>query len=246
MSPYSVRLTGYGANMAQAARPPYTSVSDVDAFFQRVETLAEPKPSKTVDSDWVKSYGFETAHPSAIPSMLRWLGVIDEDGKSTGVWNDLRVDGKREATLQRLVKQAYEGVFEAIDVEHATARDLRGAFVQVHSIGDPARQIKCFLALCQQAGIPTAVEANSRSQPNDKAAKTQKPRAKATPAKPDRTIPAPSKPPRDKTKSQSSSTRVGISMNLNVEIPAEWTESDIKDRVSAVASAIRAADTSDS
>jgi hypothetical protein len=65
-------------------KPPYTSVSDVDAFFDRVQTIAEPKSPKKVDSGWVESYQFQTAHPSAIPSMLRWLGVIDENWESTG------------------------------------------------------------------------------------------------------------------------------------------------------------------
>lgn len=236
--------------MAQAVRTPYTSVSDVEAFFQRVETLAEPKPSRAVDSDWVKSYGFETAHPSAIPSMLRWLGVIDEDGKSTGVWNDLRVDGKREETLQRLIRTAYEGIFDAVDVEQASLRDLRGAFVQVYSLGDPARQIKCFLALCQQAGIPTAVEANSRSQAgesrstNSQQAKTKTQAPKKKPANPPARKPVSAVAASDSRRAVTTSDGTFI-ISLNVEIPSAWTEADIRERVASVARAVRAASAGD-
>lgn len=112
--------------MSKTLKAPYTSVSDVDAFFERVETIAEPKPPKKVDRAWVEGYQFKTAHPAAIPSMLRWLGAIGEEGESTGVWNDLRVDGTRQTTLARLVKEAYKPVFDAVDVEKATGRDLRG------------------------------------------------------------------------------------------------------------------------
>ena len=37
----------------QRTTVPYTSVSDVEAFFERVQKIAEPKPPKKIDSSWV-------------------------------------------------------------------------------------------------------------------------------------------------------------------------------------------------
>jgi hypothetical protein len=230
--------------VAKSLKIPYTSVSDVEAFFERVETIGEPKPPKKVDSAWVEIYGFQTAHPSAIPSMLRWLGVINEEGESTGVWNELRVDSTRQATLQRLVKEAYKGIFDAVDVEKAAQRDLRGAFVSVYSLGDPGRQIKCFLALCQQAGIKTAVETNSRErESNAKQNGDAKPKAKAA-------------SPKDGSRTDTSKHRTlrkvvsketsGVTVALNVEIPPMWTEDEIRERIAAVMRALESADTGDS
>ncbi len=225
--------------MARALKPPYTSVSDVNAFFERVQTIAEPKPPKKVDRAWIESYQFETAHPSAIPSMLRWLGVIDDDGESMGVWNDLRVDGTRQTTLARLVKEAYKGVVDAVDVENATARDLRGAFVSAYSIGDPARHITCFLALCQQAGIKTAAatarESKQKrdSKPSPKAGVSTKGASKTPMGKqrePRRTV----------------SDEGGVTVTLNVEIPASWTEDQIRERIAEVRRAVEPADAGDS
>jgi len=35
--------------MAKSPTVPYTSVADVEAFFDRVENIGEPKPPKKVD-----------------------------------------------------------------------------------------------------------------------------------------------------------------------------------------------------
>jgi hypothetical protein len=222
-------LSGPPGIVGFVERPPYTSISDIDAFFERVQTIAEPKPPKKVDSAWVESYQFQTAHPSAIPAMLRWLGVIDENAESTGVWNDLRVDGTRQATLARLVKEAYKAVFDTVDVEKATARDLRGAFVSAYSIGDPGRHIKCFLALCAQAGITTAEEAKARESKDSDA----KPKPKAQPVR--SKVPPSVEPPSPERQAGRTAAEPGaFTVTLNVEIPADWSEEQIRERIAAV------------
>lgn len=215
-------------HLGKVPKTPYTSVSDVDAFFERVETIAEPKPPKKIDSTWVDTYGFQTAHSSAIPSMLRWLSVINEDGESTGVWDDLRVDSTRETTLQRLVKEAYSAIFDAVDVQKATLRDLRGAFVSAYSLGVPNRHINCFLALCRLAGIPTAVEAPAREVKQSKPSKP-KPIAESN-APSNRRVPS---APGAKQKIPKVRAE-GLRINLNVEIPAGWTEGQIRERLATV------------
>jgi hypothetical protein len=228
--------------MVKSPTVPYTSVADVEAFFSRVGNIGEPKPPKKVDGDWVESYQFQTAHRFAIPSMLRWLGVIDDEGESTGIWNDLRIDAKRQETLTRIVKEAYSAVFESIAVENASNSDLRGAFLSAYGLGDPGRQIKCFLALCQQAGIKTAVEAVSRtaeSKPRENGA--SKPKASTTNGSAKTTKRTPSR-----TSGRMTETGGGIQVTLNVEIPAEWSEQQIRDRIAAVTRALEPADPGDS
>jgi hypothetical protein len=236
-------------SMAKNPTVPYTSVSDVEAFFERVENIGEPKPPKKVDRAWVESYQFQTAHPAAIPSMLRWLGVINEDGESTGSWNDLRIDSKRQETLTRLVKEAYSAVFDSITVESANERDLRGAFVSAYDIGDPGRQIKCFLALCQQAGIKTAVEAVSRAaepKPRDNgAAKPKVSSSSNSGPKPKATTRTEKHQP-GRRRVATTETGESIHVRLNVEIPAEWSEAQIRARVAAVTRALEPADSGDS
>jgi hypothetical protein len=174
--------------------------------------------------------------------MLRWLGVIDEDSESTGVWNDLRVDGKREATLERLVRESYKDIFDSVDVATAKDRDLRGAFVDQYSIGDPTRHISCFLALCQRAGIQTAeaprLSRESRAAQNGGNAKPKTQRKKRPP-KPKTTTTTERKTP------QGTPTG-GVSIVLNVEIPADMTEEQIRERVAAVTRVAKSAGQGDS
>jgi hypothetical protein len=214
--------------VAKPPKIPYTSVSDVDAFFERVESIGEPKPPKKVDSSWVATYGFKTAHPSAIPSMLRWLNVIDDQGESTGVWNDLRVDSKRKSTLQRLVNEAYSEVFDEVDVEKASQRDLRGAFVSAYSIGVPNRHINCFVALCRHAGIQTAVEAPTRESQPDAGTKP-KPKGGVTPKR----TPARSNKPKLPT-ARPLAQAGGVNVTVNIEIPSDWTAEQIRERIATV------------
>lgn len=230
-------------SVANPPKPPYTSVSDVDAFFERIERIAEPKPPKKVDADWIRNYDFETAHPSAIPSMLRWLRIINDEGESTGVWDKLRVESSRQATLEQLVRDAYKGIFEAIQVESATRGDLRGAFVTAYSVGDSTRHINCFLALCRHAGLQTAVVAREpKEKPNAESRTTRAPKSRSTPTKTAKDD--------SKTTARSQTKKApewsGISVTLNVEIPAEWTEEQIRERVVAVRRAVESADTGDS
>jgi hypothetical protein len=217
--------------VAKPAKPPYTSVSDVDAFFDRIGSIAEPKPPKKVDTAWVQSYDFETAHPSAIPAMLRWLGVIDQDGQSTGVWNKLRVE--RHATLEPLVKKAYKDIFE-VDVAKASDRDLRGAFISAYEIGESKRHIACFLALCAQGGIQTAQAVNGE-EPRQA---TQTGRAKKRTRSGGRSsngskLPTPPTPPMNREIGRSG----GMSITLNVEIPVDWNEDQIRERIATVSRA---------
>jgi len=197
--------------------------------------MGEPKPPKKVDTAWVKNFGFDTAHPSAIPSMLRWLGVIDEEDQSTGVWDKLRVASTRQETLAQLVRSAYQPIFDAIDVEHASTSDLRGAFVSAYSVGDPRRHIGCFLALCNHAGIATAEEATSRESSTGG---ETKPKA-VTPKKSQASKATSPKTPRQPR--QIAPEGGGITITLNVEIPADWTEEQIRERYAAVARAVELA-----
>lgn len=238
--------------MVKTPKPPYTSVSDVDAFFDRVKTIAEPQPPKKVDSAWVESYKFKTAHPSAIPSMQRWLGVINDDGESTGVWNEIRVEGTRQAALQRLVKGAYADVFDTIEVEQATNADLLGAFVQAYAIGDPKRQIACFLSLCQHAGIKTAQEPpparEAKADSGRGALRAEPRRAPASTNGASKTATATRR--RETRESVTATNSVlrtnSVTVALNVEIPADWTEEQIRERIAAVTRAVEAASSGDS
>src|SRR3977135_3982869 len=141
--------------------PPYTSASDLDRLFDRMRKIGDPG---SVDTKWVSPFQLAEAQPEAVVSTLRWLGVIDKDGKSLRDWDEL--GNKRGETLARLVKAAYSDVFSSVDVVAADRQDLEGAFISCYSGGSPDRRIKCFLALGGHAGIETqVVQRRSKQSP---------------------------------------------------------------------------------
>lgn len=122
--------------------PPYTSQSDIRTFFKKIEKVGPPKE---VSTDWVEQYGLAESQPQGIVNLLKWLGIIDEDGATDAdLWNSLRVPQEKTSTLRRLVEESYSDVFEAVDVEAGDRGLIRGAFIQSYGSGDPGRYVGAF------------------------------------------------------------------------------------------------------
>ncbi len=209
--------------MARKPRPPYTSVGDLNTFFSKIANLGDPG---TIDNKWVESYKLSTAQPRAIVTLLQWLGVIDEQHKSTGVWNELRVPATRPNKLAELVKSSYKEIFDRINVAQAEREDLKGTFIQAYDSGNPTRPVACFVALCEHAGISIASGATARTVPQANPDRGSS-RGRSENAKQGRT--------RTSQRERGASDRPPeIAITLNLEIPADWSEERIRDRYEAV------------
>ncbi|HEX5369545.1 MAG TPA: DUF5343 domain-containing protein [Dehalococcoidia bacterium] len=210
-------------------RPPYTGGSDIETFFDRIKTMQAPKK---IDNAWVTTYKMAPNQPEGMPSLLKWLGIIDKDGAADPtVWDGVRLPQTRPETLRPLMEAAYSEVFERLDVEHASHDDLSSTFVVAYGMGDPRRYVKCFLTLCDLAGLST--EAAAKSTENGAAAPSP---ARATKSE--------KKPKVERqvngSKGQNGHvpippTTAGVLLSFAVEIPAEWDEEQIRDRVVTVA-----------
>jgi hypothetical protein len=205
-------------------RPPYASAGDLDTFFDRIAKMGAPV---RIDQKWVKDYKLAAAQPPAIVSVLKWLGIIDQNGKpTTRLWDEVRVPASRQAKLEELVRASYSEVFNAIDVSEASRDELEGTFIQVYQSGDPGRHVVCFVALCRHAGIPTKAVGPSKPKPGDGEPRRRERKRER------KASPRPKTPPSGQQQVQGVST--GITIALNVEIPAEWSEEQIRERVEAV------------
>lgn len=218
------------AERGRTQRPPYTSQADLDHLFDRMTTMREPR--EPVDSEWVKSFGLAATQPSAAVSALKWLGVVDDEGVSTGAWDELRNPETRRQTLKRLMEESYSEIFERIDVTGATPETLQGAFIIAYASGDPRRPITCFLSLCRHAGIETSMadrrSGASRAERSDHP-KRGEPKRTRTREQPE--VARRNAPP-------SIATEPPISVSLNVEIPADWSDDRARDRIATIRSAL--------
>jgi hypothetical protein len=218
--------------MAERKRPPYTSAADVHALFEGMRTKQAPKK---IDTEWAEQYNLAPKQPEAVPKLLRWLGIIDKEGVVTAEsWDSVRVPRSRAAALNPLVRSAYSDVFERIDVEQATQDDLSGAFINAYRMGDPRKQVRCFLVLCEMAGIQTAAEAKTKPGPASGKAVGAKGKGRN------------GSKPRETSKRGAGGTRKqqnrqvtlpqsnGVIVTLAIEIPADWNEDQIRDRLVTV------------
>jgi hypothetical protein len=213
-------------------RPPYASAGDLQAFFERMSNMQEPT---LVDNDWVESFNLAAAQPSAIVSVLKWLKIVDQKGASLGIWDEVRIPSSRQAKLKELVRGSYKEIFDQFeDISKATMDDLRGAFIRSYKSGDPGRPITCFIALCKLAGIPISAQPKTRGRKAGNGEKAASP--KRTGTKEPRTVSAASKSQATGTKRGATSPQQqqGVTISVNVEIPAEWSEEQIRDRLEAV------------
>lgn len=218
--------------MARDPKPPYTSTKDIDAFFDKVGGIQ--KPNRAVDREWVEAYGFDTAHPTAIPSLLRWLGVLDDDGNPKDAWNKLRVSNTRQETLGSLVRESYKKLFDTVDVEQVSRETLEGGFIEAYEVGDVQRHVGCFLRLCEHAGISVA------AQPARREKEPRAPKPKAERPRRERAAGDGSKRRNGRPESDESPS-VGLSIALTVDIPADWSSEQIKERLAVVSRAVREA-----
>jgi hypothetical protein len=219
---------------AREAKPPYTATGDIDLLFERMAGLKAPPK---VDGAWAKNYKLAEESVSA----LKWLGVAAADGTVDGeLWAKLRVPASRQTTLADLVAKSYTAILDQIDADKASKDDIHGAFVAKYGMADTARYIRAFVKLCALAGIKIGglaePENGSGEKPERKPKKTPATRATGTVTPPVRERSARTKPDSGKA------AAVGVSINVNVEIPATWTEDEIRDRMAAVRRAVSEGD----
>jgi hypothetical protein len=207
-------------------RPPEVAAGDIDKLFERMRTIAPPPK---VDADWAKSFNLTDA-----TIILNWLGLTKDGGVTdSGLWNRVRMPATRQASLSDLVRASYAKIFEQIDVSEATKEDLEGAFVNEYNLGDTGRYIRAFITFCRHAGIPVAAS-DSRPDATPTApatlVRTGPGVRKATKQAPAVAAPRHVDGPLRKTPA----ARDGC-ISVSVEIPAEWTEEQIRERLAVVA-----------
>lgn len=237
----SFTMTNTNANSDRTV--PYVPAATIDKFFERIRTV---KPPAKVDNEWAVAYKFAPPRPSALPSMLQWLGVADDNGEPDPVtWENLRHPDSRPETLAALVRDAYSAVFEAADVERLSREQLSIEFARAYALGSAGERVTCFLKLCSVAGIE--LEANDPSTkrgaqgPSD-SSKRASPRApKSKGARTDggsRDTGRSGAPKREATPPQGPGKAV-VNINLDVSIPAEWSTKEVRDRLRVVSEAVK-------
>jgi hypothetical protein len=211
---------------------PYTKASAIDSFFKLVENKKAPP---VVDTAWAKSLDLEASRPSSVPKLLNWLGVIDAQGEpDKDRWDSIRHVDTRPEALERLIRDAYSDLFDATEAERETREQLRREFARVYDLGNADERVTCFLKLCEVAGMAMVANGGDGSPSSGSGARSEGGALKSSGGTPMKKTRAKQQ---DRTP-QPPNNGVTFVVSFSVEIPAEWSEEQIAERVRAVQRAV--------
>lgn len=199
----------------------YPYISGQGGLVQAMKRLRKGVPTK-VDASYLQRFNIAPANESYVISILRFLNLIDEEGKPVEGETDFLFgsDEAFQAGLDKAVKRAYSQLFDEMGDDAATAdkADLthwfRAADKTSAVVGQ--RQASTFLTLAALAGTGEVPEPR-QGQAASKGATPRKKAAKKSVVKK-----AASKrlPAAGLGESGGSTTDVGLSVRIEVNLPA--------------------------
>jgi hypothetical protein len=133
-------------------QPPYGSVMWYDKFFKLLERIQIDK----VDSSFLKTNDIAAGNEYKVINGLRFLGLIDENGKAMERMSSLRVVGEEYTTnFEKMVRDAYSVLISKVELEKALADDAVNKLITEYGMArSTAKQgTKIFVFLAQKAGM---------------------------------------------------------------------------------------------
>lgn len=142
---------------------PYVSAAALSEFFDHIRYVSTPKK---VDAGLLLDYGTSKGNVFALRSALKFLGLIDDQGKPTPAFSSLQVMGEEfNKNLREIVTKAYADLFHKLDVSRDSREHIRNYFSRNYSPSQSLKATILFLDLCGEAGIPTVAESSRESKP---------------------------------------------------------------------------------
>jgi hypothetical protein len=214
-----------------ADKHPYVSGSG--PLFQIVTHLRKSFPASGVTADTLKKLGLASNNESYVINILRFIGVIDDEGKKTPEASKVfshHDDAAFQQALAPLVRKAYTDLF---DVHGADAWRLStDALIQYFRSTDDTsaivgrRQATTFQGLAALSG---QAEAPATKQTAGKKAEQKAPSKKAVKPQSDVTKILP-KPVEQPTQASQGGSPVGLTVRVEINLPASG-EQEVYDRI---------------
>jgi len=214
-----------------ADKHPYTS--GTGALIQIVSQLRKSFPAGGVTAETLKKLGLAPNNESYVINILRFISVIDDEGKKTQESSKVfshHDDGVFQVAFESLVRGAYHDLF---DVHGDDAWDLDAdALIQYFRSTDDTSSIvgrrqaatfKTLSALSGHSDIPAAKQSNSKKTEGKTAAKKQSKVSDNQPL-------AQAQQQANPNVVHQSNTAVGLTVRVEVNLPASGDQ-EIYDRI---------------
>ena len=156
--------------------PPY---GPTQGMMEALELLRRTTPAR-VDGDFLRANGIAPGNEYKVIGALRFLGLIDEEGRPTPQSRLLKTKGETFSKfLKELVYNAYSGLFKWLKGREITPEEVYNYFVTEEALGAEManKAARFFLKLCEIAGIEMA-------SPGQRGRRGKRERRKEQPLKP--------------------------------------------------------------
>ncbi|MBK8127617.1 MAG: DUF5343 domain-containing protein [bacterium] len=111
-------------------------------------------PTAKVDGTYLKGAGFKDNNDIRIITVLKFLGLLDGEGKATELWQQYRNKEQAPALLGTILQKKYGRLFEMYpDAQNKDTEALRNYFTSKTKLGEKAvaLTVSTFKALCEKA-----------------------------------------------------------------------------------------------
>lgn len=137
--------------------PPY---GPTQGTIQALQLLQKQSPGR-VDETFLRSQGIAPRNEYKVVGALRFLGLIDAEGRPTERAHLLKTRGATfTLNLQEIVREAYGDLFREVRPREATQEAVYNHFVARARLGGEmaTKATRFFRKLCQWAGMPLPEE----------------------------------------------------------------------------------------
>jgi len=124
-------------------------------MMQALQLMCKTTPTK-IDGNFLRLNKIAPGNEYKVIGALRFLGVIDDEGRPTDQSRFLKAKGATfTGGLQQIVRNAYKNVFASLDGHKCSHEDVYNHFVMESGLGPEmaAKTTRFFIQLCQMAEI---------------------------------------------------------------------------------------------
>lgn len=150
-------MTSKESETKTALKPPYGNLAWYKKFFELIRIRSFDK----FDKEIIELNIVKRANATMLFNGLRFLGLVEPDGKVTEKFESLRRKGDEfKQNLKGIMKEAYNHLFSKVVVSKASPETLFNYFAEYYSYGETTASLstKIFTYLCQEAGIELSPE----------------------------------------------------------------------------------------
>jgi hypothetical protein len=131
---------------------PYAPVNNVLGVIRRLRERGLPDPLTLKD---IERIGIPAGNASRTLATLRFLGLIEESGQRTALFERLgrASTNDYQQVLTELLKAAYSQIFTVVDPSLDSETDIQDAFRHYRPQAQRERMVTLFMGLAREAGI---------------------------------------------------------------------------------------------